>query len=394
MAALIIFLAATQWGLHFWPNAALVYGIRVDYLSPTLYFLDALILCYLGLAFRSLRDFRQVIGTFAGLFPVLITNLIFSQNPLATLSWSLHLLLCVLFIFSLPKNYFLNSRFFTTPLLLALLFQTLLALTQVIIGHSVGGLLYYFGERMVSVGSPNIASASFMGQVVLRAYGTFSHPNILAGWSVIILLIILQLALEFRSSRDFRRARLAARQVIGTFAIILTTLIVFLTQSRAAALSLFGVIIPFCVLKNLRAKIIYVSTLLLCFFVLLPHLTPSRSDLSLSERLDLQTVSTRVIAAYPVFGSGAQSSITTYPLVSPTTRLLQPDHDSLTLLLSWFGIFGVLAMVYAVRSHRALLIYFLLPLAPLLLLDHYLPTSPQGIFILLLYLRVTMRYES
>jgi hypothetical protein len=41
--------------------------------------------------------------------------------------------------------------------------------------------MYYLGERSVSVGSPAVALGSFMHEVVLRAYGTFGHPNVLAG---------------------------------------------------------------------------------------------------------------------------------------------------------------------------------------------------------------------
>ena len=43
---LFVLLIPTQLGKHFWPEWSRVVGIRVDYLSPTLYFLD---LVWLGL---------------------------------------------------------------------------------------------------------------------------------------------------------------------------------------------------------------------------------------------------------------------------------------------------------------------------------------------------------
>ena len=49
LLALIIFLMPTQLGLHFWPLSSLVYGIRVDYLAPTIYFLDILLILFLSL---------------------------------------------------------------------------------------------------------------------------------------------------------------------------------------------------------------------------------------------------------------------------------------------------------------------------------------------------------
>ena len=83
---------------------------------------------------------------------------------------------------------------------LALLFQTILAIGQLFLGHSLGGVLYYLGERTVSVGSPGIALATFMGSVVLRAYGTFGHPNVLAGYAVVTLLITIRLWRQRQSS--------------------------------------------------------------------------------------------------------------------------------------------------------------------------------------------------
>src|SRR5476649_2203358 len=44
LSYLLIFLLPTQLGIHFWPNFSLLLGIRVDYLSPTLYVTDVVIL--------------------------------------------------------------------------------------------------------------------------------------------------------------------------------------------------------------------------------------------------------------------------------------------------------------------------------------------------------------
>lgn len=416
-AGLIIFFSATQLGLHFWPLSSLVYGIRIDYLSPTLYFLDVLITIFLCLQGLTLKDESSPADSMAGkvrpywnlIVPILLVNLLYSQNPFATLSWSLHFSLYLLFFLSLPRIYLLKSISYI--LTLSLLFQFLFALAQVFLGHSVGGLLYYVGERSVAVGSPGIALGSFMGEVVLRAYGTFGHPNVLAGWSVVVLLITIQL----RKQRAIRRSDLLRRSwpkakmfsrtsktssetrsdLFGIyFPLLLTICIIFLTQSRAALIALLGIITPLYLLKNLKSRLIYFFvSLLVCWFVFPSLLTPPRSDLSLSERLDLQGVSLKVIQAFPIFGTGAQASISTYPTISPQTRLLQPDHNTFTLFLSWFGIFGVLAILYSLRPFLSPSIYLLSPLLPLLALDHYFLTSPQGLFIFTIYLPVALNYS-
>lgn len=383
LAGIIIFFSATQLGLHFWPLSSLVYGIRIDYLSPTIYFLDILIVLFLALRRLLNRRPEQSSSRDAEggrslliVIPILLTNLLFSQNPLATLSWSLHLILYLLFIISV-SIYNLRSTIYKI-LPLTMFFQLALATVQVFLGHSAGGFMYYLGERMVAVGSPAVALATFMGHVVLRAYGTFGHPNVLAGWLVISLLILLQ----FKLNRKLLLLT-SGFTIIG----------VILTQSRSAALALFGLIIPFYILKNLKSRLLYFGILVFCFFVSFPLLTRA-SDLALLDRLSLQGVSSQVIRTLPIFGSGAQASISTYPSIAPNFRLLQPDHDSFTLFLSWFGLFGLLSILYLLRffvGSYSLKVIF--PLLPLLLLDHYLATSPQGLFILLLYFAVALNYS-
>ncbi|MFH1244542.1 MAG: O-antigen ligase family protein [bacterium] len=408
LVGLIIFFSATQLGLHFWPNSTLVYGIRIDYLSPTIYFLDCLILLFLGsdllrkswlaakmfsrprLAGETRSDPQSIfenlrIWDLRLLVPPLLTNLLFSANPLSTLSWSLHLILYLSFISTLK---FENWRIYDLRLILtlSLLFQTILALAQVALGHSLGGLMYYLGERTVSVGAPSVATAS-LGATILRAYGTFGHPNVLAGFAVISLLIVLVLR---RKQNKFENLRIYDLRLF--IPLLLTTTLVCLTQSRSAALALFGLVLPFCLLHFLRPRLIYFAIL---FSLVIGHwslVIPARNDLSFTQRLSLQQISLQVIRSFPLFGTGANASISTYPTIAPNFRLLQPDHNSFTLLLSWFGLFGVLAILSSLRPHFTTLRLYDLrlfaPLLPLLLLDHYLLTSPQGLFILLLYLKV------
>ncbi len=373
---LILFLSPTQLGLHFWPSSALVYGIRVDYLAPTLYFLDLLIMIYLFVnKFTNLRINPLVV--------ILLSNLIFSTNPLATLSWSLHLLLYSCFALSLTPIVLRRSgSLIKSSLLAAALFQLALATTQVSLGHSLQGPFYYLGERLVAVGSPSVAVGEFMGSVVLRAYGTFGHPNVLAGWLTVSLLIILKLTPS---------KKLITGNWLLVLSTVTTTIGIILAQSRAAALSFFGLIIPFQLLASLRRRLLYLVLLAALVFGHWAVVMPSRAELSFSERLDLQRLSLQVIQTYPLFGAGANASLTTYPTLAPNFRLLQPDHNSATLFLSWFGLIGVFAILYYFRrcfEFRISNFGFIIPIIPLLLLDHYFLTSPQGLFVFLLTLRL------
>ena len=376
---LILLLSSTQLGLHFWPETALVYGVRIDYLSPTLYLLDLLILIYLFVV--KFEKFEIWDLRFNQLIIILIANLIFSVNPFATLTWSLHFLLYFIFASSLRFSDIRQTVIST--LLFSSLFQICLAATQLYLGHSLQGFFYYLGERMVSVGQPGVALATFMDQVILRAYGTFGHPNILAGWFVIVALIIHKLY-------KIQKHQLFVH--IGmywcTFAI--TIIGIFLTQSRSAAIAYFGIIIPFYVLKKLQFRMLYVGVIFTLLISNWSLLALDRADLSFTERINLQKLSLHVIQKTPIFGTGTNASISAYPDIDPSFRLLQPDHNSFTLFFSWFGLTGILAIIYIVRIYdfTDLRRYDFLPLIPLFLLDHYLLTSPQGLLILLLYLKV------
>ncbi|KKU44672.1 MAG: hypothetical protein UX64_C0049G0008 [Microgenomates group bacterium GW2011_GWC2_46_7] len=321
LVGLIIFFSATQLGFHFWPSSTLVYGIRIDYLSPTLYFLDLLIigdLLFLKLENLSIYDLRLVL-------PLLLTNLLFSANPLSTLSWSLHLVLYLSFIFTLFSRP-AHAGILHLALFLSLFFQTILALAQVALGHSLGGLMYYLGERTISVGSPSIALATFFGSVALRAYATFSHPNVLAGWALVSLLILLRL----------RKVSSPARSPYSYLPLIFTTILVSLTQSRSAALVLFGFVIPFALLRSWRPRLLYFVLLLTTSYSLLTTSVLSRTiDPPLSERLDLQRIFPSLVPVLKPVSPPIQSLCPIFVYSSPTTIPLPFFCPGLAYLAFW-----------------------------------------------------------
>lgn len=319
---------------------------------------------------RLSRHARTVFWLF---FPLSLVNLLFSANFVASLFWIGRLFLYAAFVASFPRRLYpgLAPLFIFTAT-----FQVILAAVQVQLGHTVQGPLYWLGERALSVGLPNVAKGEFFGEVILRGYGTFSHPNVLAGWLVVVFLILAYL----------RKLTLSA------WLLLTVSLGIFLAQSRTAAVSYFGLALPYSFLSlspALRRRLIFIVPLAL---LVLSVLLARSFDLPLQERFVLQRTSFAILAHQPVFGSGANSSISLYPAVAPSLRLLQPDHNSFSLGLSWIGLVGLAIFVLALRpiwlSSARLRIGWLLPLLPLLFFDHYFLTSPQGIFVLLLYLRV------
>lgn len=374
---LAILFASTQLGFHFWPDSAFVFGARIDYLAPTLYLLDMLIIISLLTQPPSRRSPSPPLL----LIPLLLVNLVFSQNPLATLTWSTRFLLYLSFTLSLLPS--LRAKL-PSLLLIPVVFQSTLGLAQLLLRHSLQGPLYFLGERHFALGQPALATFEFFGNLLPRAYGTFSHPNVLAGFLVVSTTIIILVSSSNPLQRKFIYPSLLA-----------TTIALILTQSRAAALTLFGFIVPFSLLRSLRSRLIYFLLLLIpTLYLALASPFSRPTDTSIEDRLSLQQLSFTITRHYPLFGVGANASITRYPDLAPTWRFLQPDHNSLTLFVSWFGLLGTIALVVLAYSRAAPTpLLSLALLLPLFTLDHYLLTSSQGLFILLLFLSTVLPYS-
>lgn len=71
LIALLVLLSPSQLGIHFWPEWSLVDGIKIDFLSPTIYFTDLLFLGTLiisGFQFRKSKFIKLLGAIFLGLF--------------------------------------------------------------------------------------------------------------------------------------------------------------------------------------------------------------------------------------------------------------------------------------------------------------------------------------
>jgi hypothetical protein len=347
---ILLFLgSATQLGLHFWPDSAFVSGVRVDYLSPTIFATDLLLLTWFLLVRPPLTNFRP-------LMLLGITSLLFSALPLQALIWWIRLMFWVVWISTLTLTWLRHHL----PIIL-IFFTTLVVLgfSQVLLGRSLQGIFYLLGERQLSLGGVGVATQLFFSEVILRAYATFSHPNIFAGWGILVTIL---LSLISRSSISRR------------YSLALGFLTLLLTASRSALLGL-----SFWIMSRQRS----IKLLLPILFIVLFF---ARPDDNLSERFLLLVHSINLTSLSPIFGHGALGSLT-LPQSSQvsTLRLFQPDHFSPTLLLSWFGIVGALQLTQFIPKLR---LKHLLPLLPLLVFDHYLLTSHSGLAIALIYLHL------
>ncbi|HVT00782.1 MAG TPA: O-antigen ligase family protein [Patescibacteria group bacterium] len=348
---LIVFCLPFQVGYHFWPDFSYVYGVRVDYLSPTLYLLDLFIILLfvffiLGLFFdkERIKIYPKNKYTLILIFLLgasLLINYISAHAPQA------HMFGIVkLFEFSFLglwiANYFerRDIPYFIDSLALSSIVSSVLAIWQFNNQSSVGGLWYYLGERTYNPLTIGIAKFSIDGDV-LRSYGAFPHPNLLAFFLLIsIVFIFLNLGQE----------KNRYEKLLLIFASIVSSVALLLTFSRVIiVLYLAFTILLIC--KKFKKYILYFFPILiiLTLYMTIYHarfMTPEFLLRDSDFRLELISESFTILKNNLYFGTGLNNYFYyQVPLVKTITpTLYQPVHN---IFLYWFletGIFGFLLL--------------------------------------------------
>lgn len=391
---ILLFLLPSQLALHFWSQFSFVFGIRVDYLSVAIYLTDILIF---GLVFADIKSIikylwikRWLAVFFLGLA---IVNTVHSTTPVLSLIKWIHTLL--LFLFAVYVS--INRKSFDTlkiekVLYFSLILISLVGIYQFFLGHTVGGILYYLGERSFSSQTPGIALFNIFGREVLRSYSTFSHPNSFAGF----LGAVGTFLLFGKNLKKFPLVFLGASIVL--FALIITF-------SFSALISLIFVGAVYLFEKRIKLKekyyvwflIILFSVSISQFFV--PQKLISTRDFSwdkIDQRLELAYVSGKMVSERFWVGEGFNAFISNLPrFKTPSGYIwfLQPVHNIYLLLFSELGILGLViffifisyGVLKLVRSNNRQVLYPILFILTSGLFDHYWLTLQQNVILMFLF---------
>lgn len=407
---LLILFLPVQLGKHFWPEFSIVSGLLVDYLSPTIYFTDILIvLLFIFWVINCKKfsishlpsaiyfQFKQFIndlingkwkmdnGKLIAIFTIfIIVGILLSKSPMN--GWYgllkfLEFLFLGVFIsrLDLKKLWPKVLIFFTV----GILFESSLAITQFLQQSSIGGLFYFFGERSFTGLTPGIANASLDGTLILRPYGTFSHPNVLAGYLIIVMMMI------FNQIQKTKKIVLLITIFVGTVAL-------FLTMSRIAiALWVIGLSVWFLVrLREILLKnrlLLFVPVLFIWIFFWSPitnrFLQVNFSSEEFVRRIELASASINMTYDSPIIGVGIHNFLINLPMYQKTESIilyLQPVHNIYLLIASETGLFGLLFFVWFIaktyqrimkQNSKLILLSTVLVLG---LFDHYFLTLQQG----------------
>ncbi len=409
---LLILFLPTQLGKHFWPEFAFINGLRIDYLSPTLYFTDLLIggLLVLEITDGYLAKIRRDQEVFRHLCRQAIVwqvsvkyllcllfvcyvclNIFFSLSPLVSVYKWARILEIVFLAFWVARH--LDKKMFTTVsgiLFLDGIGEAVLALVQFYNQRSLGGPLYFLGERAFSGSTPGIANAEVSGQLFLRAYGTFSHPNVLAAF----LVFTLPFAFYFLQNRRQEKKRL----VVGLGGVALVFLGLLSTVSRSGLIA--GVfLIPAISLgifwgkcKGMQRAFLGITpglfAVVITGLILIFGFRGAENTESFGFREQTAFLAVKNFLATPFLGRGLGTApvITARAGIKATNFALsfQPVHNAYLLLLEEAGIIGWGIMIVIlweswkkIKKNISLTFLFLTILL-LGLIDHYWLTSQQG----------------
>jgi len=327
---LFLLLLPTQLGKHFFLPFSYLSGVRVDYLAPTVYLTDIIVFLLVIFNFKIVFKFFKNKKVLIGLFLLLI-NVLFSRLPAISLYWLIKIIE-FLVVFSLVKKMLktLKEKSILTAFLLSGLFELFLSIAQFINKHSVQGIFYYFGERLISISTPGVAKASLQGIEFLRPYGTFSHPNSLAGFFLFLYFFIL-------IHKKFNRYL-----VLKYLFLLVSSLLIFLSFSKIAILIYLFLSIIYHLKSSIKLKCrpCVLARLLMIVVVSFIFLQATTDPLTINKRVELMKNSIAIILRYPIFGVGLGSYLVEQAKFSSKYYLFfnQPVHNIFLLFISETGL--------------------------------------------------------
>lgn len=423
----VIASSVVQTGKHFWPSFSFIDGVRIDYLSPTLYLSDIaiflLFVTVLVVGKQYIISKKTLLLIFSFLFVVVISIGI-SQMPQVGF-YKLFKLLEFLFL-GWYASIFPYTRYKKQLIVLVAcltFFISCVAIGEFYFQHSIGGIVWFLGERTFTASTPGIALAQINGKILLRPYATFPHPNVLAGYLLVYLTLLL---FVFSTIKNSTRPFLLGCIIVGIIALCLT-----LSRISLVLFSLLFFSWVFITQPSLFRSVKFGFMVILAVFVFVWSPLLSRFASVFSTDTEPAAIRTELLHfgisqyfTHPLFGVGLGESMYYLPSYLSQTiftrRLLylQPIHNIYLLLLVEIGTLGFLFVLYSlfvltrsvllpavlgVRNFRSLNVknhfsfaFSLITICLLIigLLDHYFLTLQQGMILLSFVIGATIAVKN
>ena len=383
---LFLLLIPTQLGKHFWPDWSSVLGIRIDYLSPTLYLVDIVWLVWVMV--KTITNYKLIITNWKKSFSfenlililVVILNVLVANNRWVAIykwirvgQWWI--------TYKIVKNQKLKVKsLFKLIIPCWIIGETLLGLAQIISGQNLGGIFYWLGERRFNFNTVGIAQMSVAGEGILRAYGTFSHPNSLAGFILVVWLWW---------------SRYKNKNILYWMVWWMGLVGIIISGSRVVWV-LTGIIL----IKDINWKKILLAGLVVLgmLWVLswnyrMSDFVGGGDDNSLDKRLNLNLSALGMIRENTMLGVGAGNFLVRLPQYQWNRQFywLQPVHNIVLLIVAEIGVLGVMVWGYkllmTIKIKEVKKEWLILGIIILTgMVDHYWLTLPQNSWLLVMVL--------
>lgn len=324
---LFLLLLPTQLGKHFFMDFSYLSGSRIDYLAPTLYATDILVFALVLLNIKTVVRFFQNKLILLGI-TLLLVNVYFSLSPVISLIKFVKIVeLCA--VFSIIKARKIHPGLFMAVITLGTIGEFVLVVLQFVSKHSLQGIFYWFGERYFTLSTPDIAKMSLQGIEFLRPYGTFSHPNSMGGFYLLLYTLVL---VDKRLSPYFLRKILF---------LTLASLLILFSFSKIVIVMFFIINIIYLFIQKKKWCKLCLAARLIALIALSALFLSAKGDvLTVDKRITLVSNSFSIIASRPLTGTGLGAYLIAqheFP-IKYNYVFLQPVHNIFLLFFSELGI--------------------------------------------------------
>ncbi len=410
LGSLLIFTIFFPVRYVFYTNLSYYTGAYSDFTSFSLYISDIIILIFFFFNWKRFYEnnivyFLVILGSWLALTVMRSTG---NTSLELYFLFKFYELFVVFLFFSDIRHLRKGGKIMLWTYLGLLISQILISFYQFFAQKSVG--LYFFGESPIGQLLPGVARIVSHETTLVRAYGTFPHPNIFSAFLMVgVMLIAWQILVSLSQKRLIFLYSLL-------FATITTTILTF---SRAGwlgtvvALATMGIIY---LAKNGITKrgihfsiaiVVIVSINIGIFHQFLASRT-TITDAAIHERIFYNKIGLEMIKDHPISGLGIGSSVLhmkQYAGIELKPWEIQPIHNYYLLTAAETGLVGFVLLIgfflyltlnlirKILKSHdpvvymrRMFLASILFGFFSIMLFDHYFYTlqSPQIIFWIIL----------